>query len=154
VPTYRFADVPTLAGTKFVSTWVTVDQEKMDQFDEATYYEAEAYGWDVGSFPNNLVEGFHLLALLPPIMNLAFKIDDPDAFLLNYGLDRVRFITPVYAGDKIRVQGQVSEVKPKDEGYIVAKSCEIELEDAARPAAIVEQRSLVLPKIRREFRRT
>lgn len=151
VPTFTFADVPTLVGREFEGQWVTVDQDKMDLFDESTYYDPDAYGWDVGSFPQNLVEGFHLLSLLAPMMNLALTIRDSDAFLLNYGVDRVRFVTPVYAGEKIRLVGKVTEVKPKDEGYVLAKHCEIELEGASRPAMVVDQRSLVLPKIRSEF---
>lgn len=46
----------------------------------------------------------------------------------------------------------MTEVKPKDEGYIVVKSCVFELEGAKRrPAMSVEQRSLVLPRMRPEF---
>ena len=151
VPTFAFADVPSLLGREFVSSWVSVDQEKMELFDQSTYYDPDDYGWDVEHFPDNLVEGFHLLSLLAPIMNLALKIDDPQAFVLNYGVDRLRFITPVYAGDKIRLTGRVSEVTPKQEGYVVCKSCVVELEGASRPAMVVEHRSLILPQIRDEF---
>jgi acyl dehydratase len=145
--TYTFADIPQLAGRKFVSPWLSVDQRRLELFDQSTFYDPEEYGWDVESFPNDMLEGFHLLGLLPYLVNRTMKLDDPSAFALNYGLDRVRFVTPVYVGEQLRACGVVAEVRPKNAGYLILKQTTVEVQGRERPGFTADVWSLVLPRV-------
>ena len=144
---FKFADIPQRVGSKYSSPWITVDLRRMELFDESTFYTPDVYGWDVASFPDDMLEGFHLLALLPYLMTLSSRLDDPSAFSLNYGLDRVRFVTPIFAGDKIRAHGVVEEVKPKNGGYLILNRITAEVEGQERPGFTADFWSLVLPRV-------
>lgn len=52
---------------------------------------------------------------------------------LNYGLDRVRFVSPVHFGDRIKPTFETVVVTPKDEGYNLLRRCTFHVEGAARP---------------------
>jgi acyl dehydratase len=144
---FRFADVPRRTGSTFTSPWITVDRRRMELFDESTFYDPAEYGWDVDSFPDDMVEGFHLLSLVPYLVNLAARLDDPSAFTLNYGLDRVRFVTPVFAGERLRAHAVVAEVRPKRDGYLVLNQITVEVEGRERPGFTADLWALVLPRV-------
>ncbi|WP_315770784.1 hypothetical protein [Rhodococcoides kroppenstedtii] len=147
IETFTFSEVRDRLGKTYVSPWITVDLRRMELFDESTFYDRDEYGWDVDNFPDDMVEGFHLLSLIPYLLNSATKLDDPSAFSLNYGLDRVRFVSPIYSGEKIRAQGVVAEVRPKHNGYLLLNQIVVEVEGRDRAGFTADFWALVLPKI-------
>ena len=60
------------------------------------------------------------------------------ALAVNYGYDKVRFITPVKVGAKIRARGEVIAINRLDGAVQATTKITIEIEDAAKPAAVVE----------------
>ena len=58
---------------------------------------------------------------------------------LNYGLNRVRFTSPVPAGSRVRLVQTLREVAPKGTGTLLTIDCMMELEGAERPACVAEQ---------------
>lgn len=151
--TFAFRDIPSMVGVEFLSPWLSVDLENTVLFDKATYYAAEEYGWDVASFPRSMIEGLHLLSLLPCLTNRALRLTDPSAFSLAYGFDRVRFVTPVYVGDKMRARGKVAEIKSHDEGFLMLKQCVVEVQGRERPGFVADAWTFILPRIRDELQR-
>jgi acyl dehydratase len=139
-----FAELPSLAGEEFVGEWFVVDRSKLRQFDEATYTTENRYPVDDASYPEHLVEGFHLLALLDHLVNPILRVTDSRCLVWNYGFDRVRFVSPVRAGDEIRVRGVVGEVKPKNEGHLVLLRCSLDVNGRDRPGFVADWWSLWL----------
>ena len=58
---------------------------------------------------------------------------------INYGLDKVRFITPVPAGGRIRARVRLVEAKDVVNGTQLKSEVTVELEGSEKPAAVVEQ---------------
>jgi hypothetical protein len=136
--TAALADLPALAGRSFLGDWLTVDASKLPLFDEASYVSENPYPLDTGGYPEGMVEGFHLLALLDHLLNPLLRISGDGTIGWNYGLDRVRFVSPVSAGQKIRVRGTVGAVTPKGNGFLILCQCTVEVEGHARPAMVAD----------------
>src|SRR5262249_11934765 len=140
-----FARLPSLAGRSFLGAWHTVDASKLPLFDEAIYTDQNPYPLDSSGYPAGLVEGFHLLALLDHLVNPLLRISDGPCVGWNYGLDRVRFVSPVCAGQKIRVRGTIGAVKPKGSGFLILCQCTIEVEAHERPGLVADWWTYWLP---------
>jgi hypothetical protein len=133
-----FADLPALEGRSFLGGWFVVDPGKLPLFDEASYVNDNPYPLDSGGYPDNMVEGFHLLALLDHLTNPLLRISDGPCIGWNYGLDRVRFVSPIRAGQKIRVSGTVGAVRPKHDGFLILCRCAVEVEGQDRPGMVAD----------------
>ena len=141
----RFHDLPALAGRSFVGDWFVIDEAKLPLFDEAVYSSENAYPLDMSEYPDGMVEGFHLLSLLDHLVNPLLLFSDGPCVGWNYGLDRVRFVSTVRAGQKIRVKGTVGAVTPKGSGYLVLCQCVIEVDGRDRPAMVADWWTYWLP---------
>jgi acyl dehydratase len=64
--------------------------------------------------------------------------------VLNYGLDKVRFITPVKPGDRVRLS--IKNAERKESGhYLVKSNAILEIENLASPALVAETLTLIVP---------
>jgi len=133
-----FAGLPTLVGHSFLGNWFIVDARSLPLFDRAIYTDQNPYPLDARGYPEQLVEGFHLLALLDHLVNPLLRVSDGPCVAWNYGLDRVRFVSPVHAGQKIRVKGSVGEVRPKGTGFLILSRCAVEVEGRERPGMVAD----------------
>ena len=133
-----FARLPSLVGRSFVGDWFIVDARSLPLFDQAIYTDRNPYPLDARGYPEGLVEGFHLLALLDHLVNPLLRVSDGPCIAWNYGLDRVRFVSPVRAGQKIRVKGTVGAVRPKDSGFLILSRCAVEVEGRERPGMVAD----------------
>lgn len=123
-----------------VGEWFVMSQERIDQFADAT----EDHQWihvdqeraADGPFGTTIAHGFLTLSMLA---SLAPRLSLPHAKMsINYGLDRVRFISPVPAGSRIRARSVLRDVKDTDGGMQVKAEVTIELEGSPKPAAVAE----------------
>ena len=133
-----FARLPSLVGQSFLGGWFIIDASKLPLFDRAIYTDQNPYPLDSSGYPEGLVEGFHLLALLDHLVNPLLRVSDGPCVAWNYGLDRVRFVSPVRAGQKFRVKGTVGAVRPKGSGFLVLTRCAVELEGRERPGMVAD----------------
>src|SRR5262245_3585795 len=133
-----FAALPSLVGRSFASDWFIIDARSLPLFDQAIYTDCNPYPLDARGYPEGLVEGFHLLALLDHLVNPLLRVSDGPCVAWNYGLDRVRFVSPVRAGQKIRVEGTVGAVRPKDSGFLILSRCAVEVEGRGQPGMIAD----------------
>lgn len=134
-------ELQNLVGTEYgVSDWVTIEQSRIQQFADAT----EDHQWihvdpdraAEGPFGRTIAHGYLTLSLLPryaPTPDI-----DGVRMGINYGLDRVRFITPIPVGSRIRFRTTIAEVTEFPGGAQLKLSVTVELEDAERPACVVE----------------
>jgi acyl dehydratase len=133
------------------SDWVTIDQSMIDQFAACTgdrqwiHVDAERARKEslVGG---TIAHGFLSLSLIASLgMELGLAPVDASA-VFNYGLDKVRFVTPVESGNRFRLQLSMASAEPKDGGrFLVKANAVLEIEDSQTPALVAETLTLVLP---------
>lgn len=138
----KWEDLPNSAGAEFLGPWFSVEEDRLPMFDRATYVDANPVELTGTNFPDGLIEGFHLLALLDHLTNEVLHVDHPGWTGWNYGLDKVRFVSPVTVHDKIRVAGSIAEVTPRGEDSLVLLRCTIEVEGRDKPGMVAEWRVL------------
>ena len=65
---------------------------------------------------------------------------------VNYGLDKVRFLTPVPAGGRVRATVEITGAEPSGQGVRLASTVTVELEGAAKPAVVAHALALYVPE--------
>ncbi|NDK32579.1 MaoC family dehydratase [Nesterenkonia haasae] len=135
--------LPELAGAPFgPSAWHTITQEDIRLYAEVSgdhnpiHVDPEAA--KKSPFGTVVAHGYLTLSRVVPLMKEIFKITEVGSGI-NYGLDRLRFPAPVPANSRVRLLGEISEVREIDGGYQVHISLTWELEGSRKPAAIANQ---------------
>jgi len=136
--TIPFARLPELAGSEFAGRWWSVDPDRVRAFEDGTYLDELPFEWPDGAFPESMLEGFHLLGLLDYMMNPVLRVRGGEFSGWNYGLDRVRFVSPVSVEDRIRLTGRIAEVRPKDEGFLILQDCAVEVDGREQPGFVAQ----------------
>jgi acyl dehydratase len=115
-------------------------------FESVTWIDRVYTEPDPPEFPENIVEGFHSLAMLDAIQKTAYRIDPTECYGFNYGLDHVRFPSQMFVGDRILSTFEVRSVTRRGSGYLVTIGCELQVEGAEKPGLVAEWVVLVLPR--------
>ena len=124
------------------SSWVTIEQERIDKFAEATgdhqWIHVEPERAKDGPFGSTIAHGFLTLSLIPALGWEVYTIEGA-RLSINYGLNKLRFITPVKVGSRVRAHLTLVAVDdvPGD-ALQVATTVVLELEGAEKPAAVAE----------------
>lgn len=136
------------AGPIGVSDWLTVTREQLTEFASASRLTADAVDLTVSlnnRWGPELVDGFLLVSLLVHFQWATVPLRDEGAWALNYGLDRVRFIAPVFAGERIRDHIELLDASARRPGQVLVRTRhEIEIEGKTRPAVSAVWLSLYL----------
>ena len=136
-------DLEILVGQEIgVSDWVLIEQNRINQFAESTgdfqWIHVDPEKAKSGPFGTTIAHGFLTLSLLPSLMNGAFQIEKFSA-ALNYGLDKVRFPSPVPVGSRLRGKFQLASwEKIEGNGAQLKLNMTIECEGSSKPACIAE----------------
>ncbi|MBL8304451.1 MAG: MaoC family dehydratase [Ideonella sp.] len=141
----HLADLQPLVGTDIgTSDWITVDQRRIDQFAEATgdhqWIHVDPARAAAGPFGTTIAHGFLTLSLLPEMSQSAFTIDDV-RMGVNYGLNRVRFTSPVPVDSRVRGRFRLLAYDPIDGGAQLTVEVAMEREGVAKPVCIAESLS-------------
>jgi acyl dehydratase len=145
IPQYSMTTAPEFVGRELgVSNWVTVDQERIDQFAACTgdrqwiHVDVERAKRE-SPFGGPVAHGYLTLSLLAAMV-MELGIIPPDAATgLNYGLDKVRFIAPVKAGARVRCRAKLVAAEPQNGGRMLLKlDCMLEIDNEPKPALISE----------------
>jgi acyl dehydratase len=140
-----FSAIPGLAGRSYEGEPFTVTRAERDTFEHVTWVDRAYPQGDSPGFPEDIIEGFHSLAMLDAVSTLAGVLDGTTVTGYNYGLDRVRFTSPIRIGDRVLSRFTITEVRPRDDGYLILRHCEFTVEGASRPALIADWWVLALP---------
>jgi len=124
------------------SSWIDVPQERIQAFADATgdhqWIHVDPEKAASGPFGTTIAHGYLTLSLLP-VMTFEVLPSDPDAKMgVNYGLNRVRFPSPVPSGSRVRGRFKVLEVEDHDWGYQATVEGTIEREGGDKPACVAE----------------
>ena len=108
------------------SSWLTVDQARIDTFAEATedqqYIHVDAEAAAKTPFGGTIAHGFLSLSLLSRMGAEVFLYPSGVKMALNYGLDRVRFLAPVRSGKRIRGRFTLDSVEEKAPGQLLFRT--------------------------------
>ncbi len=123
------------------SDWITVDQERINLFAQATgdhqWIHVDPVRAAAGPFGTTIAHGFLTLSLVPEIAQSAMAIDDV-RMSVNYGLNRVRFMGPVPAGSRLRGHLKLAAFEPIEGGAQLVTEITIEREGVPKPVCIAE----------------
>ena len=138
----HLADMAALVGQDIgASDWVPIDQERINQFAQATgdhqWIHLDPVRAAAGPFGSPIAHGFLTLSLLPMLFESAFAVDDV-RMGVNYGLNRVRFVSPVRVGSRVRGRFKLLSYEPLEGGAQLTVEATIELEGSAKPACVAE----------------
>lgn len=138
--TVAFSDLASLVGTTLGPTeWRTVTQEQINTFADATddhqWIHTDPERAAEGPFGAPIAHGFLTLSLLIPMWVSLLDVEGVST-KVNYGLDKVRFVSPVKAGANIRMTATVAEVEEVRGGTQLAIDVTIEIEGSEKPAVV------------------
>lgn len=124
------------------SSWIDVPQERIQAFADATgdhqWIHVDAEQAASGPFKTTIAHGYLTLSLLPAMTNEVMP-RDPDAKMgVNYGLNRVRFPSPVPSGSRVRGSFTVVGVEDFDWGYQATVAGTIERQGGDKPVCVAE----------------
>jgi acyl dehydratase len=121
--------------------WMEISQERVNLFAEATddhqWIHVDPERAAGGPFGATIAHGLLTLSLLPHFSHQLYRVDNI-ALAVNYGYDKVRFITPVKVGTKIRARGEITAIKQFEGAVQATTTITVEIEDSAKPAAVAE----------------
>lgn len=138
----QLAEFADLVGQPIgVSDWLAVEQPRIDLFAQATgdlqWIHIDPARAATGPFGATVAHGFLTLSLLPMMFEKAVAIDDV-RMGINYGLNRVRFMTPVRCGSRLRGHFKLLAYEPLDGGAQLTVEAKIEIEGSVKPACVAE----------------
>jgi acyl dehydratase len=127
-----------------VTDWLTITQERIDVFAEATedrqwiHIDRERAERE-SPFKATIAHGFLTLSLVSHFMQQAIKIRDGLRMAVNYGLNRVRFTSPVRSGSRIRARIVLLSSKDLEQQSVEAVfTVTIESEGSEKPCCVAE----------------
>jgi acyl dehydratase len=142
------AELPGLTGELLgTSDWLEVDQERVNLFADATgdhqWIHVDVERAAAGPFGGTIAHGYLTLSLLPYLGAQVFSLETPGA-KLNYGVNKVRFPSPVPVGSRIRSHVTMGEVTDLPTGTQLTLRHTIEIEGHDKPACVAETVVLLL----------
>lgn len=125
-----------------LSDWLTVTQAQINQFAEATgdrqWIHVDEDKAAAGPFGSTIAHGFLTLSLLPSFFATAFKIDGV-RMGVNYGLNKVRFTSPVLVNSRLRARMRLSACDPiEGNGMQLLWLVSVEREGSDKPVCVAE----------------
>ncbi len=131
------------------SSWILVDQERIDAFAEATedrqFIHLDPRLAAQTPFGGTIAHGFLSLSLLSRMAAEVMLMPDSLKLVVNYGCDRLRFLAPVRSGKRVRGRFTLECVEEKAPGQLLVRHLvTVEIEDEDRPALVGQWLTLLM----------
>ena len=128
------------------SDWIQIDQDAVNAFAEVTgddqWIHVDPERAAATPLGGTIVHGFFTLSLIPKFAYETYTVEGV-SFAMNYGSDKVRFLSPVPTGSRLRMNSVLSSVEEKGGGVLMKVTCTIEIEGSEKPACIAEMLTIV-----------
>ena len=153
IPNYDMTTAAQFVGRELGgSDWVAVGQDRIEQFAACTgdrqwiHVDVERARRE-GPFGGPVAHGYLSLSLVAAMV-MELGVVPPDAAtVLNYGLDKVRFIAPVKAGARVRMRASLAAAEPQSGGRMLIKlQCTLEIEGETKPALVADVLCMLIGK--------
>jgi acyl dehydratase len=134
-----------LAGSDLgTSEWIEVTQERINTFADATgdhqWIHVDPEKAAQGPFGAPIAHGYLTLSLFVPLFTELLEVDGVST-KVNYGLNKVRFPSPVKVGSRIRLVAKLASVEDVPGGVQIAVDGSIEIDGGGKPAAVLQSLS-------------
>ncbi len=136
-------DAKALEGVEVgVSDWIVIDQHRIDQFAEATsdhqwiHVDTERAAREMPG-GKTIAHGYLTLALIPALTGNFVDVKNL-ARAINFGLNKVRFYTPVIVGSKLRARATVLQARRRGGALLLTSEVRLEVEGERKPACVAE----------------
>ena len=128
--------------------WITIDQERINLFADVTedlqWIHVDVEKAKSGPFGKTIAHGFLTLSLLSNFSYAAKYRPEGCKMSVNYGLNKVRFLSPVPVGSRVRSHMVISALEEKGPNQLLVTTTHtIEIEGQAKPACVAEQIGLI-----------
>jgi acyl dehydratase len=121
--------------------WLEITQDRVNLFAEATddhqWIHVDPERAAGGPFGGTIAHGLLTLSLLPHFSHQLYRVDNV-ALAVNYGYNKVRFISPVKVGAKIRARGEITSVTQREGAVQATTTITVEIDGSEKPAALAE----------------
>jgi acyl dehydratase len=121
--------------------WLEINQDRVNLFADATndhqWIHVDPERAANGPFGGPIAHGLLTLSLLPHFMEQLYRVDNI-SMAINYGYNKVRFITPVRVGAKIRARSEITNVATLDGAVQATMVSTVEIDGSDKPAAVIE----------------
>jgi acyl dehydratase len=149
MPVANLNEIRSRIGHEAVSSWITIDQARIDAFADATedrqFIHVDPEAAARTPFGGTVAHGFLSLSLLSRMGAEAMLLPEVMRMAVNYGLESVRFLTPVRSGKRIRGRFVLDSVEEKAPGQLLfTHKVTVEIEDESRPALVATWLALIL----------
>ena len=143
----RFPISPTELGNLVgaetgVSDWITVDQSRINAFAACTedfqfIHIDPVEAKEKAGFDNTIAHGFLVLSLLSDFAVQAAVALERAEVSINYGFEKLRFLTPVVSGSRVRGRSVLADaVERKPDQWLLSYDVTVEIEDQSKPAIV------------------
>ena len=128
------------------SDWMTVDQAMIDKFAEATgdhqwiHVDVERARKEMPD-GKTIAHGYLTLSLVPRMAATLMRVKKRSRGV-NYGSNKVRFISPVQAGARVRLRQRIANVEEIPGGVRITSEMSVEIDGQPKPALIAETMGL------------
>ncbi len=136
-------DARALVGEEIgLSDWAVIDQNRIDQFAEATtdyqwiHVDTERAARELPD-GKTIAHGYLTLALIPALTGNFIEVENLTR-AINFGLNKVRFYTPVPAGARVRARVNVLKAQRRAGALLLTSEVRIEVEGERKPACVAE----------------
>jgi acyl dehydratase len=123
------------------SGWHEVTQQQVNLFAEATgdhqWIHTDPERAKAGPFGITVAHGYLTLSLLPVFLGELLSVEGP-RYVVNYGLNRLRYPAPVPVGSRLRMGATLESLKPVAGGYQAVVNCTFEVEGSAKPSCVAD----------------
>jgi acyl dehydratase len=133
-------ELKTLTGQEIgISDWINVTQEMIDRFADVTgdhqwiHVDPERAKRET-PFGSTIAHGFLTVSLLPQLSQQTLVVQGDFKMRINYGFNRLRFVSPVRSGSRIRARFTAQKVTDNEVTWLVT----VEVEGQDKPAVVAE----------------
>jgi acyl dehydratase len=126
-----------------LSDWLAIEQTRIDTFADATndhqFIHVDPAAAAQTPFGSTIAHGFLSLSLLTDLAGKNGIHLDDTTFVVNYGINKLRFLSPVKVDDQVRARVTLNKFEEKRPGqYLITMGVVIELQNQEKPALIAE----------------
>ncbi|GAC1589715.1 MAG: MaoC family dehydratase [Acidimicrobiales bacterium] len=137
-----YDDLPSKVGESLgTSEPIEISQERVNDFAECTgdhqWIHVDVERAKAGPFGGPIAHGFLTLSLAPVLVGSLLRVDGI-SMGVNYGLNKVRFVSPVPVGSKLSASGVLKEVTEISGGYQCVLEGTFQVEGAPKPACVAD----------------
>lgn len=136
-------DAKALEGEEVgLSDWAVIDQNRIDQFAEATadyqwiHVDTERAAKEMPD-GKTIAHGYLTLALIPALTANFIEVKNL-ARAINFGVNKVRFYTPVQCGARVRGRAKILQARRRAGAMMLTSEVRIEVENERKPACVAE----------------